>query len=109
MFFRKWRYFFVSYSGRGGQNRKRNDETDGFDETRCLYDGQFTDDELYSLWHLFKEDVRIIVLSDSCHSGTVTRARFYGLNDLSNIGPINIITYRFMPFAIRGHHTCPST
>jgi len=93
--------FFLSYSGHGGHIPDQgNDETDGFDETWCLYDGQFIDDELYSLWHLFKEGVRIIVLSDSCHSGTMTRNRFYGLNDFSNFDSVNNITYRFMPLAI---------
>ncbi|MFJ7163285.1 caspase family protein [Bacillus safensis] len=94
--------FFLTYSGHGGRiPDQQNDEADGFDETWCLYDGQLLDDELHSFWHLFKEDVRVIVLSDSCHSGTITRARYYGLNDLSNIDLVNNITYRFMPLGIR--------
>ncbi|MBG9582273.1 peptidase C14 [Bacillus thuringiensis] len=94
--------FFLSYSGHGGRiPDQQNDEADGFDETWCLYDGQFLDDELHSLWHLFKEDVRVIILSDSCHSGTITRAHYYGLNNFSNIDSINHITYRFMPLGIR--------
>lgn len=93
--------FFLTYSGHGGVIPDlQNDEADGFDETWCLYDGQLLDDELFSLWHYFKEDVRIVVLSDSCHSGTVTRAYFYGLDDLSNVDPVKNITYRFMPTAI---------
>jgi hypothetical protein len=39
-----------------------------------LYDRQLVDDELYGLYAGFKSGVRILVLSDSCHSGTVTRA-----------------------------------
>ncbi|MEH6887688.1 caspase family protein, partial [Priestia megaterium] len=63
--------FFLSYSGHGGSVPDQDkDEDDGKDETWCLYDGQLPDDQLFSLWHLFREDVRIIVLSDSCHSGT---------------------------------------
>jgi hypothetical protein len=67
--------FFFSYSGHGGQLPDKNgDEPDDFmDETWCLFDGQLVDDELLVFWSKFKEGVRIVVLSDSCHSGTVTR------------------------------------
>jgi hypothetical protein len=66
--------FFLSYSGHGGQVPDVNgDEADGKDETWCLYDGQFIDDELYFELSQFAAGVRILVLSDSCHSGTVTR------------------------------------
>lgn len=68
--------FFLSYSGHGGQVPDTNrDETDGQDETWCLYDGQLIDDELYIELARFAAGVRVLVLSDSCHSGTVTRAR----------------------------------
>jgi hypothetical protein len=69
--------FFLSYSGHGGQvdDVSGEDETDKLDETWCLFDGQLIDDELYFELTKFKKGVRIIVLSDSCHSGTVTRAR----------------------------------
>ena len=67
-------FFFVSYSGHGGQVPDVNgDEADKKDETWCLYDGQLIDDELYGELGKFKAGVRILVLSDSCHSGTVTR------------------------------------
>jgi len=67
--------FFMTYSGHGGQVRDTNgDEADGQDETWCLYDGQLIDDELYFELSKFAAGVRILVLSDSCHSGTVTRA-----------------------------------
>jgi hypothetical protein len=68
--------FFLSYSGHGGQVPDTNDdEQDDFeDETWCLYDGQLIDDELYVLWQRFAPGVRILVLSDSCHSGTQLRA-----------------------------------
>jgi hypothetical protein len=66
--------FFMSYSGHGGQVPDTNgDEADGKDETWCLYDGQLIDDELYYELSRFGAGVRILVLSDSCHSGTVTR------------------------------------
>ena len=66
---------FVSFSGHGGQIRDNTgDEDDGLDETWCLYDRQVLDDELYLKWSQFRSGVRIVVLSDSCHSGTVARS-----------------------------------
>lgn len=66
--------FFLTYSGHGGQVRDIDgDEPDHQDETWCLYDGQLIDDELYLELSRFAAGVRILVLSDSCHSGTVTR------------------------------------
>jgi hypothetical protein len=68
-------FFFCTYSGHGGQVPDRNGEEspDGMDETWVLFDRQLVDDELYSLWHGFEQGVRILVFSDSCHSGTMTR------------------------------------
>lgn len=69
-------FFFLSYSGHGGQVPDTNrDEPDRKDETWCLYDGQLIDDELYFELSRFAAGVRVLVLSDSCHSGSVTRAR----------------------------------
>jgi hypothetical protein len=70
----------ISYSGHGGQLPDGNDdEDDGLDETWCLYDGDLLDDELYRAWAGFAEGVRIILFSDSCHSGTVSREPLYVL------------------------------
>jgi metacaspase-1 len=72
---------FLTYSGHGGQVPDTNgDETgDDTDETWVLYDRQLVDDELYALWAAFDSGVRIFVLSDSCHSGSVTRDLFDAL------------------------------
>jgi len=67
--------FFCSYSGHGGQVPDRNqDEDDRSDETWVAYDREIVDDELCTLWGKFAEGVRVLVLSDSCHSGSVTKA-----------------------------------
>jgi len=67
-------FFFLTYSGHGGQVPDvTGEEPDKKDETWCLFDGQLIDDELYHELSRFKPGVRILVLSDSCHSGSVTR------------------------------------
>jgi metacaspase-1 len=67
--------FLLSYSGHGGQVPDvSGEEDDKNDETWCLFDGQLIDDELYFELSRFATGVRILVFSDSCHSGTVTRA-----------------------------------
>ena len=64
--------FLLHYSGHGTQVPDRNgDENDGQDEAFCLYDGLLIDDEMRGLWAEFAAGVRVLVLADSCHSGTV--------------------------------------
>lgn len=66
--------FLLAYSGHGGQLPDLNrDESDYLDETWCLYDGEFVDDELYNMLSTIASGVRIITFSDSCHSGTVIK------------------------------------
>jgi metacaspase-1 len=68
---------FLSYSGHGGQVPDTNgDEADTKDETWVLYDRQLVDDEIYALYSQFEKGTRILVFSDSCHSGTVNRDIF---------------------------------
>lgn len=68
-------YFLLTFSGHGGQVPDTSgEEVDRLDETWCLWDGQLIDDELYLELSRFAAGVRVLVLSDSCHSGTVTRA-----------------------------------
>src|SRR5438309_5921667 len=96
--------FIISYSGHGGQVPDTNhDEADGYDETWCLYDRQLIDDELYGLWAKFAEGVRIFVLSDSCHSGTVLRDMPPMILVKHVTGEYNYsaLTKRAMPLAIR--------
>jgi hypothetical protein len=65
----------VTYSGHGGQLPDlTGEEADMKDETWCLYDGQIVDDELHQLYGGFATGVRVLILSDSCHSGSVAKA-----------------------------------
>lgn len=64
----------MTYSGHGGYFPDLNgDEADRYDETWILYDRMFIDDELYNALAKFREGVRIVIVSDSCHSGTVAK------------------------------------
>ncbi|WP_165230146.1 caspase family protein [Aquisphaera insulae] len=66
--------FLIQYAGHGCQVPDRNsDEPDGLDETWCLYDRMLLDDELGRLWTRFPRGTRILMISDSCHSGSVAR------------------------------------
>ena len=67
--------FFISYARHGGQvpDYGGDELDDRRDETWCLFDGELLDDELFECWTRFAEGVRILVVSDSCHSGSVTR------------------------------------
>lgn len=71
----------IHYSGHGGQVPDLSgEEKDGLDETWCLYDGMLLDDDLNFALAKFKKGVRVVVLSDSCHSGTVIKMAF--MNEL---------------------------
>ena len=64
----------ITYSGHGGQiDDISGDEDEGQDETWVLFDRQLLDDELHVAWSQFPAGVRVLVVSDSCHSGSVTR------------------------------------
>jgi hypothetical protein len=70
----------ITFSGHGTyQPDTDGDEVDGLDEGLCPYDLQtngaaLIDDEIKALFATRKPGVRIVLLTDSCHSGTVTRA-----------------------------------
>ena len=69
----------ITYSGHGTWvPDEDDDEVDGRDEALCPHDinqGQIlTDDELYDIFSERTRGARIIMISDSCHSGTVNRA-----------------------------------
>ncbi|HEY6832356.1 MAG TPA: caspase family protein [Pseudolabrys sp.] len=68
----------LTYSGHGNQVPDLDgDEDDNLDETWCLFDGQMIDDELYRMYGALADGVRVLILSDSCHSGTVAKFTFY--------------------------------
>jgi metacaspase-1 len=65
-------FFLLSFAGHGAQlPRADGTEVDGLDETWCLYDAECIDDELREALGAFAPGVRVLVISDSCSSGTV--------------------------------------
>jgi metacaspase-1 len=85
---------FVTYAGHGAQVPDTNgDERDRMDETWCLYGRMLIDDELAALWSSFRAGVRIVMLSDSCHSGSVSRAARRGAVEPRRAG----VRYRLLP------------
>jgi len=66
--------YCMTFAGHGGQIPDRNgDEEDNRDETWCLYDAQLIDDELWAMWAQFRKGVRVLIVADCCHSGTIAR------------------------------------
>lgn len=67
--------FFLTYSGHSSQIPNLNyEEDDGLDECWIAYDKPILDDELGILWTEFAEGVKIVLISDSCHSGTIAKS-----------------------------------
>ena len=64
-----------TYSGHGTSVADTSgDEVDSYDEALYVYDGVLLDDQLRDLLQKLQPDVHMVVISDSCFSGTVTRA-----------------------------------
>lgn len=68
----------ITFSGHGTLAPDTSgDEIDGYDEALCPYDihqGKvLLDDEIHELFNKRPAGARLILISDSCHSGTVTR------------------------------------
>jgi len=80
--------FAFYYSGHGGQQpdlaSSNIDEMDGEDETLVAFDRDIIDDDLHEIWLSFKDGVRIVMISDSCNSGT----NYKNVGDFSNPTPI---------------------
>ena len=59
----------LAFSGHGGWVDDDNgDEPSGRDSTLCFYDRQVRDDEILAMLREMRPDLRILILSDSCHS-----------------------------------------
>lgn len=64
----------ITYAGHGAPvPDENNDEIDRYDEAWVTYNGFLLDDELYAACKAFNPETRILMVSDSCHSGTMNR------------------------------------
>lgn len=80
--------FFLSYAGHGSQVFDGDgQEPDGLNETLCLFDRMLIDDELHGLIAAFKRGVRILVVTDSCHSASATREIYTEDDSKASDGP----------------------
>lgn len=65
----------ITFSGHGRPIQDLgNDEPRGLDQTWCLFDRMFIDDEVYSMLLKLQPGVRILVIADSCYSGSSIEA-----------------------------------
>ncbi|MGC3947939.1 MAG: S8 family serine peptidase [Chryseolinea sp.] len=75
----------ITYAGHGGEltnDKPTSLDNERNDQTWCLYDRQLLDDEIFELFKLFEKGTRVLVISDSCHSGTITRAIAIDLSEM---------------------------
>jgi len=72
--------FFMTYSGHGGQVLDESGDDKDNDETLCLFDRQYRDDEFNRQLARFVSGVKIIWVSDSCHATN----NFRNLDDSEN-------------------------
>jgi hypothetical protein len=72
----------ITFSGHGTNVRDvSGDEQDKRDEALCLYDRLLIDDQLRDILGKLPKGAHLTFISDSCHSGTVTRSFLNTLYD----------------------------
>ena len=101
----------ITFSGHGTYAPDKNgDEPDGLDEGLCPYDIKqgkvLIDDEIHQLFAQRAAGVRIVLISDSCHSGTVIRAPASD-PDAAYPPPGLIPVGGWVPGPVRGHGPPP--
>jgi len=69
-------HLFIHYSGHGTQvYDASSEEEDGYDEALYLYDGPLIDDDINKCLQGIPKDATVVVMFDSCFSGSATRKK----------------------------------
>ena len=67
--------FLLTNSSHGARLPERyGEDDDGADTIWCMYDGGLIEDEIHLALSAFRTGVRILIISDSCHSGSSIRS-----------------------------------
>lgn len=77
--------FFLSFAGHGANVPSGGFDREPFDQTWVLHDRMFIDGELAAQWRRFADGVRIVVIADECHSGSVLRAAAFARFQLRSL------------------------
>jgi hypothetical protein len=91
--------FIFYFSGHGGQIPDVN-EADGQDDTLCTYASEIVDKELAQRWVEFAAGVRIVMLSDCCHSGT--NQGLAGMSAIQETTPVRAMKNAIKPMNFTG-------
>ena len=96
----------ITYSGHGTRIPDEDgDEDDGYDEAIVLHGGIYSDDQIAGDLKMLPPGVRVLLVADSCHSGTVQR--FLGLGTATDSLPKCVDILGVTPDAARAralHH-----
>lgn len=90
----------ITYSGHGTyQYDTDGEEADGLDEALCPHDiralgAALIDDEIHAIFKTRRDGAHLVLISDSCHSGTVNRAPPSSSDQEAGRAP------RFMPMRV---------
>ncbi len=89
-----------TYSGHGTWEYDNidPDESDNRDEALCAHDGNILDDEIRKIIRKLETNAILTIISDSCHSGSVSRSRLMHERDVGVVRAAdNVPKPRYMP------------
>jgi hypothetical protein len=88
-----------TYSGHGTwvYDQGDRDESDNRDEAICTYDEIIIDDEIRGIISEIDREAHLTIISDSCHSGSVTRAQIRRTYKADSAVAENAPKPRYMP------------